>query len=146
MERRKARTLSCLLPSGRNFWCKLESELSCFHQEALVQVGALNRMSKSLVSVIIPAFNEGTNLDGVLAGVETAEESHGMPFEIVVVDDGSTDNTKEIAENHGVVVLSNWRNQGKGWTLQQGFKKARGGILVTMDARAIILTHKPIIK
>jgi glycosyltransferase involved in cell wall biosynthesis len=91
-------------------------------------------MFDSLVSVIIPAFNEGTNLDGVLAAIERAVHSEGMPFEIIVVDDGSTDKTREIAVNHGAVVLSNWRNRGKGWALQKGFEKARGSIIVTMDA------------
>lgn len=94
----------------------------------------MNRMSKPLISVVIPAFNEESNLGDVLTAVSRATESDAMSCEIIVVDDGSTDKTGEIAEDHNVCVLHYRKNRGKGVALQQGFKKAQGDIIVTMDA------------
>lgn len=92
------------------------------------------KMSDSLVSIIIPAFNEEKNLGAVLKKLKTFTESFPVKCEVIVVDDGSTDKTKEIAYQNGVFVLSYNKNQGKGFALQRGLQFSSGNIIVTMDA------------
>ncbi|MGD2143236.1 MAG: glycosyltransferase family 2 protein [Anaerolineae bacterium] len=79
---------------------------------------------------LIPAWNEGTRLGPV---VETA----GQHLPVLVVDDGSTDDTAAVAQRAGAAVLSHAQNQGKGMALMTGFEWAleRGyGAVVTLDA------------
>ena len=87
-----------------------------------------------LVSIVIPAYNEADNLGGVLAELHALFEHVRMDHEIIVVDDGSTDKTGEVASRNGVKVLSNMTNQGKGRSLRRGFECAKGEIIVMMDA------------
>jgi glycosyltransferase involved in cell wall biosynthesis len=92
------------------------------------------------MSIIIPAFNEGGNIDCVLTQMCKAAELTLLPYEIIVVDDGSTDRTRELACGHKIVVLHNERNQGKGSALRRGLEYAQGDILITMDADG---SHNP---
>jgi dolichol-phosphate hexosyltransferase len=86
-----------------------------------------------LVSIIIPAYNEEKNLGNVLAELKRYAELVQMENEIIVVDDGSLDKTKEVATQNGAKVLINKTNQGKGYSLKCGFECAKGEIVVTMD-------------
>ena len=61
------------------------------------------------VSVIIPAYNEGARIKRVISAVKNAS----LPSEIIVVSDGSTDNTVEMAHSEGVNVVVLPENQGK---------------------------------
>lgn len=87
-----------------------------------------------LISVIIPAYNEEPNLGLVLRDTKNILEYMGFPYEIIVVDDGSQDNTADIARKHGVILINNKKNLGKGAALINGFRRAKGNIVVTMDA------------
>lgn len=89
---------------------------------------------KPSVSVVIPAFNEEKNIDDVLVRTYKAMESCSLPYEIILVDDGSRDRTSELAYRHKVIVVQNERNEGKGVALKRGFVHAQGDIVVTMDA------------
>jgi glycosyltransferase involved in cell wall biosynthesis len=83
--------------------------------------------------VVIPAFDEAENLPGVLAAL--AEVALGA--EVVVVDDGSRDETAAVAARHGARVLSHPFNLGYGAAVQTGYKYAleRGAeLLVQLDA------------
>ena len=91
-------------------------------------------MLNSVISVVIPAFNEEKTIGNVIEETIRTMESLRMPYEIIVVDDGSTDRTKEIATRYKVNVLSNGRNQGKGYALRKGFTYAQGDIIITIDA------------
>ncbi len=72
---------------------------------------------------VIPAHNEATNLPAVLARVEAA----GIPgTRVVVVDDGSTDDTAAVARAHGAIVYSHPLNRGLGAALRSGLAVARG--------------------
>ncbi|GAH49821.1 unnamed protein product, partial [marine sediment metagenome] len=84
----------------------------------------------SSVTVVLPAFNEGQTI------AKTVSELRRMypEYEILVVDDGSTDNTAELAEQKGARVVRNRANSGYGAALKQGIRRAEGEIVVFMDA------------
>ncbi|MBV5331231.1 glycosyltransferase family 2 protein, partial [bacterium] len=85
------------------------------------------------ISVIIPALNEGLVIGNVVkqiqAVVNTLDENH----EIIVIDDGSTDDTVEQAREAGAVVIQHPYNIGNGASVKSGIRRARGSILVTID-------------
>lgn len=94
----------------------------------------------NVVSVVIPAYNEEKTIGRVIEETIQVMESLGLPYEIIVVDDGSWDRTREEASKYKVTVLSNGRNRGKGYALRKGFQHASGDIIVTIDADG---SHKP---
>jgi glycosyltransferase involved in cell wall biosynthesis len=92
-----------------------------------------------MISVILPAYNEGTKIGDVIEETVKALDNTASDWEIVVVDDGSEDSTptivKEFAENDGrIKVFSYEKNKGKGFALKYGFEHSRGDIVVFMDA------------
>jgi glycosyltransferase involved in cell wall biosynthesis len=91
-------------------------------------------MHRSVISVVIPAYNEEQTIGNVISDTITVMDSLGTPYEIIVVDDGSTDNTRQIASRYKAIVLSNGKNGGKGYALRKGFQHAQGDIIVTIDA------------
>jgi glycosyltransferase involved in cell wall biosynthesis len=93
-----------------------------------------------VISIVIPAYNESKTIGEILSRTNKTMETLGVPYEIIVIDDGSTDQTKQLAEKQKANVISNGINRGKGYALIKGFKKARGNILVTMDADG---SHQP---
>lgn len=80
------------------------------------------------ISVIIPAYNEAKRIGKVLSKIPEFVD------EVIVVDDGSEDNTSEVAKNHGAKVIRLEENQGKGAAMREGIKKISGDIVVFMDA------------
>ncbi len=86
-------------------------------------------MTDSL-SIIIPAKNEQLALPGVLDGII----SSCSPLEIIVVDDGSTDETASVAARDGVRVISHPYSKGNGAAIKTGVRAAKGDILLFMDA------------
>jgi glycosyltransferase involved in cell wall biosynthesis len=82
------------------------------------------------IGIVIPAFNESATIVSIV-------ESAGMYGGLIVVDDGSTDNTAELAVQAGAVVVSLERNCGYDAALNTGFKKATAlgaEIIITVDA------------
>ena len=90
--------------------------------------------TRPVVSIVIPAYNEEKNITGLLERTCRAVESSSLPYEIIVVDDGSNDKTRELALQHKTLVLWNKENRGKGSALRKGIAHAQGEIIVTMDA------------
>src|SRR4030043_526850 len=91
------------------------------------------------LSIVIPMFNEGENAEATLKQVEEAMLSFQGTYEIVAVNDGSTDQTleelKKVAEENGKVkVVSYAKNFGRGRALREGFKRSKGEIVVSIDA------------
>lgn len=87
------------------------------------------------VSIIIPARNEEATLNAVLTDVkETIGKIPAHAFEIIVVDDHSSDRTSVIAGALGARVIANARSSGKGHALRAGFEAANGDIMIMMDA------------
>jgi len=92
------------------------------------------------VSVIIPAFNEEKNVANVISGTITVMDQLNLPYEIIFVDDGSTDKTGLIAALFKVKVLVNKKNRGKGYSLKKALQHASGDVIVTIDSDG---EHKP---
>src|SRR3990167_2701840 len=87
------------------------------------------------VSVVVPAYNEEGAIDGVLAEIEKAMAGTGMAYEIVAVDDGSTDQTGGVLSRRGgVTLVTHPENRGYGAALKSGILKARGEVIVITDA------------
>jgi glycosyltransferase involved in cell wall biosynthesis len=91
-------------------------------------------MSAPAVSVIIPAFNEDGSLEAILQRTQSVLRSLGKHYELIVVDDGSTDSTAAITLSCGAKLVSNGENLGKGFALRKGFHQASGQVIVTLDA------------
>jgi glycosyltransferase involved in cell wall biosynthesis len=87
-----------------------------------------------LASVVIPVYNEAATLDLVLERVRAS----GIPCEIILVDDASTDTTREILDRWqtepDVTVLRHETNRGKGAALRTGFARVRGDVVIVQDA------------
>lgn len=82
-------------------------------------------------SLIIPAFNEEKGLPVVLNDVfKLIDET----FEIIVVDDGSTDGTKEVAKKYPCRLIAHHRNLGKGEAMRTGIREANGENIIFIDA------------
>jgi len=97
------------------------------------------RRSPSLVSVVVPLFNEEATLAALYEEVRAALDPKGLAWEIIYVDDGSTDKShQELVRLHAahtnVRVVRLRRNFGKAVALSAGFEAAAGEVIVTMDA------------
>lgn len=91
------------------------------------------------VSLVIPLYNEEENLPVLDREIRQAMEAVGRPYEVLYVDDGSTDGSPEVLrglarEDPRVRVLRQRRNSGQSAALDAGFRHARGPIVVTLDA------------
>lgn len=91
------------------------------------------------LSIVIPMFNEAENVEHTLSRVEESLASYNGTYEIIAVNDGSTDNTLEVLKrqeglNQRLKVISYPKNAGRGMALRTGFKEARGEIVVSIDA------------
>ena len=91
------------------------------------------------LSIIIPLYNEEESLGELLAWIRSVTNAQGYNYEVIFVDDGSTDGSwakiKEMAEGDDCVKgISFRRNYGKSAALYHGFDKACGRVVVTMDA------------
>lgn len=85
------------------------------------------------VTILIPVYNEAATLEEILKKVESADFC-GLEKEIILIDDYSTDGTREIYERLPYKVLYHDFNQGKGAALRTGFENAAGDIIVIQDA------------
>lgn len=87
------------------------------------------------VSIVIPARNEEANLAMVLDDLHaTLRTLPQYEFEVLVIDDHSTDRTREVSEAHGARVVSNPGQNGKGMALRLGFQTATGDLIAMLDA------------
>lgn len=96
------------------------------------------RARKVELSFVIPAYNEENSIEAALGTLDTAVKNKKLPYEIVVVNDGSQDETlsKAIAYANGnghVKVVSYTENMGKGYAIKQGFMQTTGEAVVFVD-------------
>ncbi len=92
-----------------------------------------------MISVVAPVYNEAESLAALHAEVAAVMARTGQAYELIFVDDGSTDEGRRVLEalaaDHGEVKLVEFRrNFGKAAALDAGFRAARGDVVVTMDA------------
>lgn len=81
-------------------------------------------------SFVIPAYNEENFLERTLLAIQRFTDQ----AEIIVIDDGSDDNTKMIAGQYADKLITFAENKGKGFALQAGWQAARGDVIICLDA------------
>src|ERR1700759_444285 len=91
------------------------------------------------ISLVIPAYNEQENINPLLDRVGSALLPIGRPFEVILVDDGSTDDTPKLLDaamrsRPWLRVLRLQKNSGQSAAFDAGFRASRGEIIATIDA------------
>jgi glycosyltransferase involved in cell wall biosynthesis len=91
------------------------------------------------ISVVIPLFNEDESLPELLAWIERVMDENKFTYEVILVDDGSTDNSWKVieqlsAKNANIRAIKFRRNYGKSAGLHVAFQAAQGDVVITMDA------------
>ena len=91
------------------------------------------------ISVVVPLYNEEESLPELVQWIQKVMAQNGFSYEIIMVDDGSNDNSWNVierlsAENHEVKGIKFRRNYGKSAALNEGFRAADGNVVITMDA------------
>lgn len=90
------------------------------------------------LSLVVPAYNEGRTIDEVIHRVDSVIKQTGLKYELIMVDDGSVDDTRKKAincanNNSHVKVVGYRTNTGKGHALKTGFAHATGDAVIFMD-------------
>lgn len=87
-----------------------------------------------MISIIVPVFNEEKNIGNTLMSLTKTLHNLSSPYEIIVVNDGSTDNTIDVLARHGNIRLVSYEsNRGKGYALRTGIAIARGEFVGFID-------------
>lgn len=91
------------------------------------------------ISVIVPLYNEAESLPELEAWIRRVMDENGFSYEIIFINDGSTDDSWQVIEslaekNPAVKGVSFRRNYGKSPALNTGFRRAKGDVVITMDA------------
>lgn len=91
------------------------------------------------ISVVIPLYNEEESLPELAAWIQRVMKENGFSYEIIFVNDGSTDSSQEVIRrlsegNPNIRSIAFARNYGKSPALNVGFGKAQGDVVITMDA------------
>ena len=89
---------------------------------------------KYKISVIIPAYNEGEKITGVLEKLRAILGPTSQSYEIIVINDGSTDDTGRQARICGTSVITHDKNEGYGKSLKDGIRLSRGEFILFIDA------------
>lgn len=94
--------------------------------------------SSSMLSIVMPVYNEINTIKSVIDKVKNAPLHPGMSSELIIVDDASCDGTrellKELEQKDKFILILHSRNRGKGSALRTGFKEARGDVILVQDA------------
>lgn len=91
------------------------------------------------ISIVVPLYNEAESLPELTAWIERVMKANGFSYEVIFVNDGSTDSSLAVIEelakaNPAIKALSFRRNYGKSPALNVGFEAAQGDVVITMDA------------
>lgn len=88
------------------------------------------------LSILMPIYNEENTIKEILRRVKEANVKNINDKEIIIINDGSTDGTKEILENieqPGIKIIHLNKNRGKGWAIREGMKSVTGDIVIIQD-------------
>jgi dolichol-phosphate mannosyltransferase len=96
-------------------------------------------MTQIALSLVVPAYNEESSIEGTLGTLDKAVQNTKLSYEIIVVNDGSIDKTLPKAitfasRNGHVKIVSYSSNKGKGYAIKEGFTKAIGEVVVFTDS------------
>ncbi|HVO65385.1 MAG TPA: glycosyltransferase [Syntrophales bacterium] len=95
-------------------------------------------ISQSMISLVIPVYNEEENLNKLIERIRPVMQGMGRPYEVILIDDGSRDNSltilKSLTKYPEVRVVELVRNYGQHAAILAGFSIVRGDIVVTLDA------------
>src|SRR5436305_1377953 len=91
------------------------------------------------ISVVVPLLDEEESLPELSAWIERVMNEHNYSYEVIMVDDGSRDNSWSVIQdlqqkNPNIKGIKFQRNYGKSAALNEGFKAASGDVIITMDA------------
>lgn len=91
------------------------------------------------ISVIVPFYNEEESLPELAAWIDRVARANALSYEVILIDDGSTDRSWEIVEglirqNPAIKAIKFQRNYGKSAALNEGFRACEGDVVITMDA------------
>ena len=91
------------------------------------------------ISIVVPLLNEEESLPELTQWINRVMESHGFIYEVILVDDGSTDNSWRVIQDLSLQLpqisgIRFNRNYGKSAALNTGFKETQGRVVITMDA------------
>ena len=97
----------------------------------------MQQLSKPMISVVLPAYNEGEFIEKALKSLESVVKDQ-YPYEVIVINDGSDDDTgpkilKYASGNGHVQVVNYGTNVGKGYAVKKGFLRAHGDAVVFVD-------------
>jgi len=91
------------------------------------------------LSIVVPLYNEAESLPELSSWIDRVMKSNSFTYELIFVNDGSKDNSWEVltalkSQNTNIKAISFARNYGKSAALHEGFQKASGDVVITMDA------------
>lgn len=91
------------------------------------------------ISVVVPLYNEAESLPELAEWIRRVMHANGFSYEILFINDGSTDNSAEVIrrlaeEDPNIHLVSFARNYGKSPALNEGFRRVKGDVVITMDA------------
>ena len=91
------------------------------------------------ISIVVPLFNEDESLTELVTWIDGVMQANGYSYEVIMVDDGSNDHSWQVIEdlrskNASIRGIKFQRNYGKSAALNEGFKAAKGEVVITMDA------------
>lgn len=91
------------------------------------------------ISVVVPLYNEAESLPELADWIRRVMETNGFSYEVIFINDGSTDGSADVikrlcSQNDRLHLVSFARNYGKSPALNEGFKRAQGDVVITMDA------------
>ena len=94
------------------------------------------------VSIVIPAYNEEKGISGTIDGVVEAIKPLGIEYELIVVNDGSTDKTAKIVENKNIKIINHEENKGYGASIKTGIRCSQYENILIIDADGTYPTEK----
>ena len=101
-------------------------------------------MDKPELSLIMPAYNEGGNIRSIIEKADNIVKKIGLRYELIVVDDGSIDDTAETARNTvthdsvNLTVIKQDKNYGKGFAVKTGMLRSHGAVVLFADSGSCV--------